>query len=171
MEQGSFSTEEKPVGFRSTEAAVDAAPMDTLSTLIYRSLATPKPADIDLYYLLAQARERNRALGLSGLLLYDRGFYFQWLEGESASLGLVWSSIRRDGRHAEIVVLADQAIPVRLFDDWAMGFAHHDRAHGRIIDDFQEADTATLDDLHLNPMRTPSILGALSKRGGAFSAL
>lgn len=145
--------------------------MSTISAVIYRSRAVQRPADIDLFYLLAQARSRNKSLGLSGLLLYDRGFFFQWLEGGDAELGQVWNSIRRDPRHTDVEVLADQGIPVRLFSDWTMGFAHRDRSHEHVVDDFTVADPGTLDDLHLNPAKTASILAAFSKRGGAFTTI
>lgn len=145
--------------------------MNSISAVIYRSRAVQRPADIDLFYMLAQARQRNKSLDLSGLLLYDRGFFFQWLEGANAPLGQVWNSIRRDPRHADIEVLADQSIPIRLFSDWTMGFAHRDRSHEKIVDDFTAADPSTLDDLHLNPAKTASILAAFSKRGGALSTI
>lgn len=141
-----------------------------LSAVIYRSRAVAPMADIDLFYLLAQARQRNDSLGVSGLILYDRGSFFQWIEGGEKRLGLVWNSIRRDPRHSGIVVLADQAIPVRLFEGWQMRFAHRDRQHEAIVDGFCVADPSLLDDLHLNPDKTPNILASFSALGGgAFS--
>ena len=143
--------------------------MSSLSAVIYRSRAVVPLADLDLFYLLRHARRRNESLGLSGLIVYDRGIFFQWLEGDNVALGKVWNSIRRDTRHADIAVLADQPIPVRLFDDWHMRFAHRDRQHEAIVDGFSIADPALLDDLHLNPEKTPNILATFSTLGGRSS--
>ncbi|NDA71690.1 MAG: blue light sensor protein, partial [Betaproteobacteria bacterium] len=32
-------------------------------------------------YLLGQARGRNQAEMITGLLVYDRGLFYQWIEG------------------------------------------------------------------------------------------
>ena len=141
--------------------------MSSLSAIIYRSRAVAAPSDLDLFYLLAQARKRNDAAELSGLILYDRGVYFQWLEGSNVALGQVWNSIRRDTRHADIMVLADQTIPIRLFESWHMRFAHRDHQHDSIVDGFSVADPTLLDDLHLNPEKTPNILARFSTLGGS----
>lgn len=140
--------------------------MSSLSAVIYRSRTVSPQADLDLFYLLAHARQRNDALGLSGLIIYDRGFFFQWLEGGNVALGKVWNSIRRDPRHQDVLVLADQTIPVRLFQDWHMRFAHRDAQHESIVEGFSVADPAMLDDLHLNPEKTPNILASFSTLGG-----
>ena len=141
--------------------------MGHLSAIVYRSRAVVPLADIDLYYLLAEARQRNRSLGLTGLLLYDRAYFFQWLEGDEGNLGLVWNSIRGDPRHTDLDVIADQEIRVRLFEAWQMQFAHRDRQHEK-IEGFVVADPSVLDDLHLNPTKTANILAGFSRLAGTF---
>ena len=142
--------------------------MSNLSVIVYRSRALYPPSDVDLLYLLAHARENNRAADLTGVILYDRGHFFQWLEGTNQQLGKLWNKIRADSRHSEIKVLADQEIPVRLFEGWSMQLAHRERQHEGISESFVVADAALLDDLHLNPGRVPSILASFSKLGGSF---
>lgn len=142
--------------------------MSNLSVIVYRSRAVMPPSDVDLFYLLAHARQRNQAAGLSGVLLYDRGHFFQWIEGSNQELGRTWNAIRADERHSDLRVLADQQIPVRLFEQWSMQFAHRDRQHESIVDGFTVADATLLDDLHLNPSKVPNILASFSKLGGSF---
>lgn len=137
--------------------------MSDLSALVYRSRATAPQTDLELFYLLEQARQANARVGLSGMLLYDRGWFFQWIEGSTDALGSTWNRIRRDPRHRDVDVIADQTVPVRLFADWHMRFAHRDRQHEPVFDGFVTADPDMLDDLHLNPEKTPNIMAAFSR--------
>ena len=146
-----------------TTQRATATQMANLSAIVYRSRAVGPISDTDLFYLLAQARDRNARLGVSGIVLYDRGFFFQWIEGANEALGSVWNSIRADRRHTDVQVLIDQEIPVRLFEGWNMQFAHRDRQHENIVDGFVVADSSVLDDLHLNEEKIPNILASFSR--------
>ncbi len=89
-------------------------------TLTYRSRATVPMSPATLRQLQHSASVRNRAEGVTGLVLYDENRFFQWLEGPPASLARVWSSISRDPRHTEIEALSVHAAPTRLFSQWDM---------------------------------------------------
>lgn len=64
-----------------------------LRSVAYRSVAVSEPTDLELHGLLRAAQQRNKAEGVSGVLLCDRGAFFQWLEGPSAAVARVWDSI------------------------------------------------------------------------------
>ena len=68
-------------------------------------------------------------MGLTGVLLYDEGTYFQWLEGPAEGLSRVWISIERDPRHRDVTVLRDEPIGDRVFDGWDLKFAKGGRVH------------------------------------------
>ncbi len=93
---------------------------EPVGVLAYRSQAVTQPSDVELERLLRVAQRRNHAEGLTGVLIYDRGAFFQWLEGPRSSLERVWNSISHDARHAEIQVLRDDSIPHRFFEGWDM---------------------------------------------------
>jgi hypothetical protein len=88
----------------------------SLRSIAYRSLAVSTPTDSQMRELLQVARRRNKKEGLSGVLLFDHGTFFQWLEGPSEAIDRVWSSISRDPRHHQVSVLRDQSIHQRVFD-------------------------------------------------------
>ena len=96
----------------------NAAQPAGLASLAYRSRALSPLSEMALYRLLRTAQARNRAEGLTGLLVYDKGYFFQWLEGPAASLERVWASIRADRRHGALELLGQQASPLRFFADW-----------------------------------------------------
>ena len=94
-----------------------------VAVLAYRSRPVSPPSMTELDQILVSAQRRNRSEGLTGLLIYDQGHYFQWLEGPRRGLMRVWESIRADPRHREFKILRRQTIPVRLFDGWDMRLA------------------------------------------------
>lgn len=104
-------------GSRSTshQTAANAATMVPLSSLLYESRSTATLTEHEVQQLVASAEARNLKEGVTGLLLYDEGRFFQWLEGPTEGLGRVWHSIRNDRRHTAITVLGETTTPVRLF--------------------------------------------------------
>lgn len=99
----------------------DEAP---LATLIYRSRATAEFDPAILAKLLEHARSRNRSLSITGMLVYDDGNFFQWLEGPALAVDKLWRAIETDSRHCDLQILGRHSIPVRLFGDWEMRLAY-----------------------------------------------
>jgi hypothetical protein len=80
-------------------------------------------SELDLHRLARAAQLRNGAEGVTGLLVYDRGWIFQQLEGPSDGLSRIWASIRKDRRHTSIEVLSDGPADERHFSDWDLKLA------------------------------------------------
>jgi len=109
------------------------APTQPISVLAYRSRAVHPQSQPDLDQLLSESRERNRLEGITGLLIYDDGQFFQWLEGPHAALRRVWDSIRRDPRHCDIEILREQIMPKRFFGSWDLRLALRNRGDLREV--------------------------------------
>jgi Sensors of blue-light using FAD len=71
-----------------------AAP-HSLSTLVYQSRPVKLFTEDQLQELLVHARARNHANSITGLLVYDHGCFFQWLEGPAAAVAEIWAAIQR----------------------------------------------------------------------------
>lgn len=99
-----------------------------LTQLLYRSVAVTPFSGSELSTLARQAQHRNAAASLSGLLVYDRECFVQWLEGPCDQLHWVWESIQRDPRHHRIERLHASWSPQRLFPDWSMQLGVADAA-------------------------------------------
>lgn len=147
---------------------LESPPVKNHSAIVYRSRAVKPVSDVELFYLLAQARDRNQREKVTGLLVYDRGHFFQWIEGEDESLGRVWNSIRTDVRHTAIEVLADESIVTRRFEGWQMQLAHRDIQHANVVRGFVVAAPRVLDRLHEDPRFAPAILASLGQVDGSF---
>jgi methanogenic corrinoid protein MtbC1 len=99
------------------------AQAQSLSMIAYRSRAVSTPTDAALRQLLQAAQSRNRAAGITGVLVHDGGSYFQWLEGPTESLQRLWASIMRDPRHDQVSVLREEPISDRVFRGWDLRLA------------------------------------------------
>lgn len=94
--------------------------------LIYRSRSAGPFDRTEIGRILATARLRNAADGLTGLLLYSNDSFLQVLEGETDAVRRTFARIREDPRHRELTVLADGPVDGRRHPGWSMGFHHLD---------------------------------------------
>ena len=79
--------------------------MSQLIQIIYSSAASRRFDRRELTELLAAARRKNQANGVTGMLLYTEGSFFQVLEGESAVVERIFADIAGDERHHQVTVI------------------------------------------------------------------
>ncbi|MEZ5741680.1 MAG: BLUF domain-containing protein [Burkholderiaceae bacterium] len=97
--------------------------MSSLIHCIYASAATHQFEPDELGELLKAARSKNERLGLTGMLLYADGSFFQVLEGAPGIVDQVYARIEADPRHDRVTQIIRESIPQRAFAEWSMGFA------------------------------------------------
>lgn len=97
--------------------------MADLVHLIYCSAAVKPFSKRELAELLAVARRFNATNGITGMLLYAEGSFFQVLEGEPSAVESLFAHIGRDRRHQRVTMIIREPIASRSFSDWSMGFA------------------------------------------------
>lgn len=113
-----MASDSAPLARAGDDLSFQSAPEPLTSTLAYRSRAVAPMSELDLHRLARAAQLRNKAEGVTGLMVYDRGWVFQQLEGPAEGLARIWASIRADQRHANIEVLAQSTATTREFQDW-----------------------------------------------------
>ena len=77
----------------------------------------------ELEGLLVEARDLNSLSHVSGVLLYSNGDFMQCFEGAPEAVRRTYARICASRRHSGIVELLNEAIPVRRFPAWQVGFA------------------------------------------------
>ena len=97
--------------------------MSELRAVAYLSSTANTLSDAELDSLLANARSFNDGVGVTGVLLYNGGAFFQYFEGDAASCETVLDRICRSSRHYAVSVLVDEATQTRHFPDWTMAFS------------------------------------------------
>lgn len=91
--------------------------------LIYASAATQRPVPDELVHdVLEQSRANNSRVGITGVLLYHDGTFFQVLEGPERAVSEVYRKISGDPRHRNVQLLIREPIEERAFGDWTMGY-------------------------------------------------
>lgn len=96
--------------------------MSTLVHLIYASTATEVIYGTEFSVLLSNAREKNKKLEVTGMLLHAAGNFFQVLEGSETAVNALYDIICRDTRHKNATQIIYESIAQRSFKDWSMGF-------------------------------------------------
>lgn len=93
-----------------------------LKSVVYTSVATMPIDNVVLKDILAASTRNNKALQLTGLLLYFDGTFIQVLEGPAENVDMMIERIKRDSRNKNMTILLDNEIEEREFGEWDMGF-------------------------------------------------
>lgn len=98
--------------------------MPALHRLIYASRIAPScEADLKaaLVDIVTRALPKNRAAGISSLLVAHRGWFVQALEGTEPAVEALFEAIAADPRHHHALALSAGAADARLFHPWSIG--------------------------------------------------
>jgi len=96
--------------------------MELVHCIYCSASSNPNLGSADLNSLLAQARAANAKLGVTGILLFHKGSFFQVLEGDREIVEVLYESISSDNRHTRITKILQEPISHRNFEDWTMGY-------------------------------------------------
>ena len=106
---------------------------------VSKNLITGEPSTLvdEINKILRTAQTANSAMGVTGLLIFNKGYFAQVLEGNCQAVEEIFERIQNDNRHADIVVLEFKPTSELLFADWSMGFVGSDVATAAAFEDFQ----------------------------------
>ena len=90
--------------------------------IVYMSRATALMTDIDVQDLADRASESNKALSVTGLLLFDGRRFMQAMEGEKEAVQGLMARISEDPRHDMIAMVSDGPAIRRKFGAWSMSY-------------------------------------------------
>lgn len=92
-------------------------------SLIYISQADENTDELMLSNILNTARKTNKELDITGVLVYRKGWFLQYLEGEFSTVTtLFFDHIQRDARHQDVTPVFMEYNHIRQFANWNMGF-------------------------------------------------
>ena len=95
--------------------------LPSLYNVVYCSRATAGVDDAEVERIIATARRCNPEHGITGMLVFGSGIFFQWLEGPRHSVTALMALLRDDPRHENVIELSEtEEVRERLFPDWDM---------------------------------------------------
>lgn len=90
--------------------------------LIYVSEAQKSLTKLDLNAIIEVAAKNNEEMGITGILIFENGHFFQLLEGEAVHIDTLLTILRKDTRHNNIQIIYDKFNRSRLASKWAMSY-------------------------------------------------
>lgn len=100
-----------------------------LLQLVYVSTATRRLTERDLDAIALSSERHNGACSLTGLLLYQGGFFHGILEGAASDVLRRMEAIITDDRHREVRILREQETASRRFSNWSLSALPHSASH------------------------------------------
>lgn len=127
--------------------------------LVYCSQATAGVESADVDTIIATSRRRNPVLGITGILVFGGGVFFQWIEGPKAEVMGLASRIEADPRHEMMTILStDEEVRERIFPTWDMELVGAENIQEVLLDAIETAqDQKSVDALQrlLDKLQTP----------------
>jgi hypothetical protein len=92
-----------------------------LETFVYCSRAAQDVDEAEVGRIIEWSQRHNADRGITGVLTFGSGVFFQWIEGPPAEVQSLIASLHGDQRHYDIVPL-DQSVErrERLYEGWEM---------------------------------------------------
>ncbi len=91
-------------------------------SLVYQSKASGSFDHTQIGKLLEHARLANKQKEITGCLLYYKGEFIQYLEGDQEKINKLFEYIQKDSRHLEIRLIYSGESVSREFGSWEMAY-------------------------------------------------
>ena len=70
--------------------------------------------------ILSGAKKNNPSNGITGMMSYNNGYYFQVIEGGDENISELIDAIEKDVRHKDVQTIFDVSVTQRHFPNWSM---------------------------------------------------
>jgi len=122
----------------------DGPALPLLHQIVYCSRAADGVDDTEVARIVASAQRHNPAHGITGLLVFGSGVFFQWIEGPRAQIERLMGILHGDPRHRDIVALSEtEEVRERLFPAWDMERVGEDDIRDVLKDALDDAEDPT----------------------------
>lgn len=126
-------------GFPSGAELNDGAP--ALYNFVYCSRAAAGVDDAEVDRIVASAQRHNLERGITGVLVFGGGVFFQWIEGPASEMQSLITNLHGDPRHYDVVTLSrSEENRERLYPNWGMERVDADDIRVVLEDALQSAE-------------------------------
>ena len=108
--------------------------------IVYCSQAARHMDKEALEKIISTAKYHNPRFGITGLLVFGSGIFFQWLEGPRDNVTSLFKIISADSRHSDVVLITkEDEFRERLFPNWDMELVEAEDISAVLEDAMHEA--------------------------------
>ena len=124
-----------------SDEPIDGIALPNLYNLVYTSRASADVDDAAVARIIECSQINNPRQGITGLLVYGSGIFFQWLEGPRDNVTTLMTAITADPRHTTVVVLSEtDELDERVFPDWSMELVTSEDIRDVLLDALNDTD-------------------------------
>jgi hypothetical protein len=105
-----------------------------MKRMIYASSAVSNTSFESVIDMLTQATQRNKELGITGIMVFDGKQFLQCIEGDNSTVDGLKAKIFSDQRHTDIFLHGEEEIAQRLFSDWSMGYVNRESSIRKVLE-------------------------------------
>lgn len=124
-------------------------------SLIYVSKAKKNVDYEEIMKILTHSWKYNHNSYISGMLLYDNGYFIQIIQGPIATIDRLYARISKDPRHSNIKLVGEELLSTRNCTGWGIGFYENQEVadifyeafnigHGKALDKVNYTDAKSL---------------------------
>jgi hypothetical protein len=115
----------------------------TLHTFVYCSRAAEGVDEVEVGRIVESAQRRNLVRGITGVLVFGSGVFFQWIEGPPARMQALIANLHSDPRHYDVVPLdRSEEKRERLYPNWQMERVKAEDIRAVLLDALESAEDA-----------------------------
>jgi len=96
--------------------------MHLMLRLTYISRAVKGIDSTELKKILDQAQENNQLNGITGMLVFNKNFFLQTVEGSRVIINDLLNAIVLDERHYDVQIVEAVEVDERIWGDWSMDY-------------------------------------------------
>ena len=85
------------------------------SVICYVSTANKELSKSDISLLFKTVRQKNDILGVTGILMFSEGNFFQIMEGEHHTINDIFKNIKVDPRHYNVIKILQKPTGNQFF--------------------------------------------------------
>jgi len=104
-------------------------------TLIYVSQAQEATSYEEATNILNSSWNKNRKNNVGGVLIYNKHYFVQLINGPVERIDMIFERISQDKRHHTIRVIGEELSAEKEFDEWNMGFLPKHDAITKILEE------------------------------------
>lgn len=110
-----------------------------LFNVVYCSRAASDVVADTVDQIIVASQRNNGRAGITGVLVFGEGIFFQWLEGPRANINALMDRLRNDRRHEQIILLSEvEESSERVFAQWDMELVEADDIRVVLLDALED---------------------------------